>query len=243
MTISGYRDLAAHLRVAIQDGTYPPDTTLPKQADLAAEYEVNIKTVRQAVGLLEAEGLVTPVRRRGTVVRTRPPIQYLGIGRYSKRRWKFGDTTADHDQSAAVQLVPADPEVAEAFGIEPGADVYQRSRLVSDRSQPTHTLTSYYLPAHVADTPLADPSHAATGPVGGFAVLTLQGLEPDHMSETISTRMPTPEEVEALNLPVGEPVMVLARKAWTADNTLVEFTHGVYAGSRFAWNYEFALPD
>jgi GntR family transcriptional regulator len=38
---------------------------------------VNIKTVRQA--LLEAEGLVTPVRRRGTVVRQRPPMKRLGI--------------------------------------------------------------------------------------------------------------------------------------------------------------------
>ena len=50
----GYRELAAVLRDGIQRGDYPQGTTLPKQADLAAEYGVNIKTVRNAVALLES---------------------------------------------------------------------------------------------------------------------------------------------------------------------------------------------
>jgi GntR family transcriptional regulator len=53
----GYRELAALLRAAIEAGEYPPDTTLPRQDDLAATYGVNVKTVRQAVALLSAEGL------------------------------------------------------------------------------------------------------------------------------------------------------------------------------------------
>ena len=49
--------------------------------------------------LLEAEGLVTPVRRRGTVVRQRPPMKRLGIERYAKSKfhpalWAVGVTAA-----------------------------------------------------------------------------------------------------------------------------------------------------
>src|SRR5690606_40983923 len=61
---------------------------------ISRDYAVNIKTVRNAVALLESEGLVTPVRRRGTVVRSRPPMRRLGMERYAKSNWKFGDRVA-----------------------------------------------------------------------------------------------------------------------------------------------------
>ncbi|MFE3195847.1 GntR family transcriptional regulator [Nocardia sp. NPDC059240] len=256
MATSGYRELAASLRTAIRQGEYPPGATLPKQDELAERHGVNIKTVRQAIGLLEAEGLVTPIRRRGTVVRERPPMRRLGAERYSKRKWKFGDTVAfvaDReasgrswkltDQTNTVRLLSADPEVAEALGLSPGAPVYERARLVKDGEQPTHTLTSYYRPEHVEGTPLVEPTPGPAGRGGGFAVLTLQGYEPDHMTETISARMPTPDEIEVLNLPAGEPVMVLVRQTYTADDTVIEFARGVHAASRFAWTYTFTLPD
>ncbi|MFI6574010.1 GntR family transcriptional regulator [Nocardia fluminea] len=254
--VSGYRELAASLRAAIQRGEYPPGTTLPKQDDIAERTGVSVKTVRLAIHLLESEGLVTSIRRRGTVVRERPPLRRLGTDRYSKRKWKFGDTVAfvaDReasgrpwkltDQTQTVQLVEADSEVAAAFGLKPGTSVYERARLVKDANQPTHTLASYYLPAHVEGTPLVDPTPGPAGRGGGFAVLTLQGYEPDHMTETILARMPTPDEIEQLNLPVGEPVMVLTRQTYTADDVLVEFARGVHAASRFAWTYSFKLPE
>jgi GntR family transcriptional regulator len=151
------------VRSGIERGNFAPDTTLPKQTDIAHSFGVNVGTVRKAVALLEAEGLVTPVRRRGTVVRPRPPM---------RRPW------ARTDQTQTVHSVPADPEVAEAFGIETGQPVYERARLVKEGPTPTHMLTSYYLPEHVEGTPFVDPTPGPAGPGGGFAVLTIQGLEP-----------------------------------------------------------------
>src|SRR6476469_4006285 len=125
----GYRDLAAQLRGGIERGDYTPGSTLPKQDDLAAEFGVNVKTVRNAVALLEAEGLVTPVRRRGTIVRERPPMRRLGADRYAKSKWKFGDSPAfiadreasgeswqRTDQTQTVELVPAPARAAEVLG-------------------------------------------------------------------------------------------------------------------------------
>src|SRR4030081_626972 len=91
---TGYRQGAAALRAGIEGGAYLPDTTLPKQTDIARTFVVNVGTVRKAVALLEAEGLVTPVRRRGTVVRPRPPMLRLGVDRYAKSKWKFSDLVA-----------------------------------------------------------------------------------------------------------------------------------------------------
>src|SRR5438094_7453028 len=129
----GYRKVAAALRLGIERGDYAPDTTLPKQIDIARSFGVNVGTVRKAGALLEAEGLVTPVRRRGTVVRPRPPMRRLGVDRYAKSKWKFGNLVAfaadreassrrwrTADQTQTVRSVPAGADVADAFGLEPG---------------------------------------------------------------------------------------------------------------------------
>ena len=100
----GYRDLAAQLRGEIERAT-TPRATLPKQADLAEQFGVNVKTVRNAVALLEAEGLVTPVRRRGTVVRQRPPMRRLGAARYSRA----SGSTATALLSSRIGRLPVSP--------------------------------------------------------------------------------------------------------------------------------------
>lgn len=252
---AGYRELAAILREAIERGDYPPDTTLPKQDEIAREHGVNVNTVRKAVGVLEAEGLVTAVRRKGTVVRPRPPMKRLGVERYAKSKWKFGlvafaaDREASgqawkrDDQTNEVRKVEADQAAAEGLGLEPGAPVFERARLVKQEGTPTHTLTSYYRPEHVDGTPIVDPTPGTATPGGGFAVLTLQGLEPDHMTETFFARMPTPTEADQLEIPPGEPVMILHRTTYTADDVAVEFARGVHRASRFSWTYSFKLPD
>jgi GntR family transcriptional regulator len=252
----GYRELASSLRDAVQRGMYEPGSTLPRQEEIAAKYDVNIKTVRQAVRLLEAEGLVTPVRRRGTVVRPRPPMKRLGVDRYAKSKWKFGGVVAfaadreasgrgwkPGDQTNEIRKVPADAEVATALGVPEGEPVYERSRLVKEDGVPTHTLTSYYRPGDVEGTPLVDPKPGPAGAGGGFAVLTLQGLEPDTITESFHARMPTPDEIDRLELPGGEPVMVLRRETFTRDGRIVEFARGVHAASRFSWTYIFKILD
>ncbi|MBP2474005.1 GntR family transcriptional regulator [Crossiella equi] len=251
----GYRELADVLRQEIQQGKFPPGTTLPKQDEIAQQHGVNVVTVRRAVAVLEAEGLVTPVRRKGTVVRERPVMKRLGAERYAKSKWKFGlvafaaDREASGrewkptDQTNTVRKTAADAEVAEALGVELGSEVYERARLVLDGDVPTHTLTSYYRPEHVEGTPLVDPTPGPAGRGGGFAVLTLQGYEPDAITETVNSRMPTPDEVEQLKLPSGEPVVILRRRTVTKDGVPVEFARGVHAASRFAWTYNFKIPD
>jgi GntR family transcriptional regulator len=251
----GYRELAALLRQAIHQGEYPEGSTLPRQEELAETHSVNIKTVRQAVRVLEAEGLVTPVRRRGTVVRPRVAMKRLGIDRYAKSKWKSGlvafaadreatgRTWKPGDQTNEVRTVEADAEIAEALGLNPGDPVYERARLVKEADVPTHTLTSYYRFEDVSGSILVDPTPGPAGRGGGFAILTERGLEPDRITETVRARMPTPEEAELLQLPAGEPVMILHRTTFTNSGRPIEFARGVHAASRFTWSYTFKIPD
>ncbi|GAA2418080.1 GntR family transcriptional regulator [Streptomyces glaucosporus] len=251
-----WRELADKLAAQIRAGEYAPGQQLPHIRELVEAGEGSKSTVHAAYKALEAEGLVTSSRGHGTVVRQQVPLKRLGIARYDKAKWRDGGEVAfiadrvasgrpyqRGEQTQTVSLVEAPPAVAEAHGLPPGAPVYARARLVKEGDQPTHTLTSYYRPEHVEGTRLVDPTPGPAGKGGGFRVLYDAGYEIDHMREELFARIPTPEEVKLLQLPAGEPVVELHRTTYTADGTVVEYAIGVHAASRFAWVYDFKVPD
>ncbi|MFL1902108.1 GntR family transcriptional regulator [Streptomyces tauricus] len=251
-----WRELADKLAVQIKRGEYEPGQQLPQIRELVAEGEGSKSTVHAAYKALEAEGLVTSSRGHGTVVRQQVPLKRIGIARYDKAKWRDGDEVAfiadrvasgrsyrRNEQSQTVSLIAAPPAVAAAHGLSEGAEVYARARLVKEGDQPTHTLTSYYRPEHVEGTRLVDPTPGPAGKGGGFRVLYDAGYEIDHMKERLFARTPTSDEVKLLQLPPGEPVVELHRTTYTASGTVVEFAIGVHAASRFAWEYDFQVPD
>jgi hypothetical protein len=71
------RLLAMLLRNRISDGLYSPGQKMPTQEELEQEFGVARVTVRQAVELLETEGLVQRQQGRGTFVARQMP----------ERRW------------------------------------------------------------------------------------------------------------------------------------------------------------
>ncbi|WP_030709324.1 GntR family transcriptional regulator [Streptomyces sp. NRRL F-2580] len=251
-----WRELADRLAEQIKNGDYTPGQLLPQIRDLVEAGEGSKATVHAAYRALEAEGLVTSSRGVGTMVRPQTPLKRIGISRYDKAKWRDGDEVAfiadrvasgrtyqRGEQTQSVSLIEAPAPVADAHGLPAGAQVYARARLVKEGEQPTHTLTSYYRPEHVEGTRIVDPTPGPAGRGGGFRVLYDAGYEIDHMKERIFARVPTADEVKLLKLPAGEPVVELHRTTFTADGTVVEFAIGVHAASRFAWEYEFKVPD
>lgn len=65
--------LAHELRGRITSGQWPPGTLVPSETRLSQEYEVGRGTVRRAVALLRAEGLVDVAPGHGTRVRGQEP--------------------------------------------------------------------------------------------------------------------------------------------------------------------------
>ncbi|WP_431986281.1 GntR family transcriptional regulator [Streptomyces griseoflavus] len=251
-----WRELADRLAEQIRDGEYAPGAQLPQIRDLVEAGEGSKSTVHAAYKALEAEGLVTSSRGHGTVVRERAPLKRLGIARYDKAKWRDGDEVAfiadrvasgrtykRNEQTQTVSRVTAPAAVAQAHGLPEGAEVYARARVVREGSQPTHTLTSYYRPEHVEGTRIVDPTPGPAGRGGGFRVLYDAGYEIDHMQETLFARVPTAGEAQLLQLAPSEWVVELHRTTYTADGTVVEFAIGVHAATRFAWTYDFKVPD
>ena len=68
-----YYQLATLLREKIVSGQYRPGDKLPSEAELVKEYGLSRMTVRQAVGTIEREGLLSREPGRGTFVTSRRP--------------------------------------------------------------------------------------------------------------------------------------------------------------------------
>ncbi|GAA1506347.1 hypothetical protein GCM10009677_43510 [Sphaerisporangium rubeum] len=64
-----YQSIAAELRGRIASGELPPAGKVPSERDLRRHFAASRTTVRQALGLLEGEGLIVAVHGKGRFVR------------------------------------------------------------------------------------------------------------------------------------------------------------------------------
>ena len=244
MDTPAYQRLADLLRTAIIQGDYQPGDTLPKLTDLMAEHGIAKQTASEAIAVLEAEGLVEAIRRRGTVVRARPTPRRLTRARQVFRddRGYYFDPTAQPwvalEQPTVIWgRAPAD--VAALLGVDLAQDVLIRDRLMGDpTSRKPMQLATSYLPSTVArGTRLAE---ADTGPGGIYDLLEGMGHQPLAWGETVGARTPTPTEVTRLALAKGVPLLRIVRTATGPDGTVLEINDTRMSAEEFEIGYSIA---
>ncbi|VEI12857.1 GntR family transcriptional regulator [Trueperella bialowiezensis] len=140
-----YVRIAEDLRTRIDDGDIRPGDQLPPEVDLAAMYGVARMTLRQALDVLESEGLIERKRGRGggTFVCAAPPrIELNRIDGILPQLRKRGQRVESVVMHAAEE--DASPEVSHALEIAEGSGVFNVVRLRSVRGVPTLLENSYF---------------------------------------------------------------------------------------------------
>lgn len=240
-------DIASDLRTAIMNGTYQPGDRLPGENDLMQRYSVARMTVRGAFGTLQNEGLTVAHQGRGVFVRERRSLQRHGTERYARSRWTkavLGAEAKDQNLRASrvirmLATVPAPKEVAERLDIAPDTLVWTRQRLVSLEDRPIQVADSYYPIDVVERTKLRETEPGSSD----FAQLDAVGHTPTRIREEWSARMPSPSEVEVLNLLPGTPVLDFIRTMLDQDDRPVEVMLSLIAADSAQMVYEFPIPD
>src|SRR5271166_5350331 len=100
-----YRQIADHLRAAIGRGGLREGEQLPSEARLMEHYGVARMTIRNALRVLQDEGLVTAEHGRGVYVRARPPARRLASDRFARRHREEG-TAAFRAEAAQAGAAP-----------------------------------------------------------------------------------------------------------------------------------------
>jgi GntR family transcriptional regulator len=133
-TPSLYRKVAEDIKTAIAAGSYPPNTRLPSESELAERYSVSRGTIRQAFAALRADGVIASRRGARRVVIGGPQVQSFGE-LLSFSRWARAIGEVPAGRVVSLDRRPALPEEAARLALAPDAQVYYliRVRLLSGR--------------------------------------------------------------------------------------------------------------
>ena len=139
--LPAYAQMANGLRSAISSGEFPPGSRLPAESALAKAHGVSAMTARQAVSVLEEEGLVRRMQGKGTFVRK------IGVAASSFGLDALGAIIADRE-NLAVRIVEASvkktpgPEKA-VLGLSDNSPVIEVQRIILHRNEPFTLHVSY----------------------------------------------------------------------------------------------------
>ncbi|MGO4423929.1 GntR family transcriptional regulator [Streptomyces sp. MCAF7] len=237
-----FRQIADRLREAIDKGRFKEGDKLPSETELVEHFGVSRMTVRNALALLQQEGLAVSEHGKGVFVRPRPPVRRLASDRFARRHRDQGKSAFTVEAEAAGSRPEVDSlevkeerpsqDIAARLG-SPRKVLARRRRYLLD-GRPVEFATSY-LPLDLArDTPIAQPN---PGPGGIYARLEEMGHRLDHFDEEIRARMPSPAEVRTLHLASGVPVIHLIRTAFDAEGRAVEVCDTVMAADAYVLSY------
>lgn len=246
-----YERIADDLRQRIRAGELEPGARLPAETTLVAEYGKSLPTLRQALGLLQAEGLIEKVHGRGNFVRRPRTLVQRSNHRHQwekdrarepePSRARTGATerdtgleVSDLDFHAAYREVTAEPDIAEVFDVPVGTAMVERTYRTRYRveSAPFSLVTSYLVRDVVAANPALLDAANEPWPGGTQSQLFTLGIELGRIDERVTARPPTAEEAEELGLPPGTAVIVLHKTSYDTDGRVVEHSDVTLPGDR-----------
>jgi GntR family transcriptional regulator, phosphonate transport system regulatory protein len=203
-----YIQIAAELRQNIQQNIYQVGEQLPTEAQLAERFAVNRHTLRQAIALLKAEGLLRSDRGRGTYVAS-AMIRYP-IG----QRVRYNEALKAQGRQASFQVIraiaiPADAAIAKGLEITTGEMVASIERLGFADEEPISITTGYFPLQHFPDM-LERSSLERLQKTQSLSKWLSHGYGCDHIrrSTTVSARLVLPQDARLLQLPLNQPVLL-----------------------------------
>lgn len=228
-----YQRIAEELRRDIHEGRYQPGERLPAETALAERFRVSLPTIRQAIGVLRAQGIAESKHGIGTFVRQDHRLERRSRHRYGRARSDQKLLTAHlrHDiVFAGPEQVPA--RIAAAMGIDEGAEVITRRRVLYDKESNTpEEIGASYIPADIARGTFLEKREVV--PKALFLCIEdFSGKRYHHARDQWIARSATPEEAVTLGLPQGGQVMHVIHTARAEDETVLEVSESIWPADR-----------
>lgn len=237
--------ITTDLRRQIENGTYGPGALLPSEPEVAANYGVSRQTARTALQALERDGLVIVRPRRGRIVRNPQRIRWH-LSEFenpdhtvltTSDAWETDVERQGHDptrQDLEVEQISPPPVVAQRLRLDPEHDVCvvrRHVRYIDDR--PGIISDDFFDERIVRGTELAQPEDTTREDI-----LKEAGYEQVYDVDEIIVRMPTPEEIERLEIAPGTPVAEHIRTGYTRTNMAVRVMISIIPGDALILEYK-----
>jgi GntR family transcriptional regulator len=246
-----YERIADDLRDRIRAGELSPGDRLASESVLVERYGKSLPTLRQALGLLQAEGLIEKQHGRGNFVRKpRTPVLRTNVRhQWEKDRAREPEPqrrqtgATEHDTGLGVgdlifyadyDLVEAGEELAEIFDVPVGTAMVERSYRTRYEAEdyPFSLVESYLVRDVVAENPDLLDAANEPWPGGTQSQLHTVGIELDRIEERVLARPPSAEEADELGLPPGTSLTVLGKTSYDTTGRVVEHSFVRLPGDR-----------
>lgn len=236
-TVSRYIQLATLFRRRIETGVWAEGARIPTVDELAAEYGVARATIRQALGHVEADGLIDRHRAKGTFVRRGLPerlwceVQTDWNGLLRSRE---GATIEILEVSAGAQ-----PPCLPASGTP--APSYRKLRRRHWRDGQAFLLATVFLDERL--WPKVRQEDLSTRTALNL-VASLPGVHIADARQTLTIGSADVEVATELGIPLNAPVAYVDRTATDETGTVVLIAAGIYRGDlvRIDLNFSGAAP-
>lgn len=211
MSEPAYVAIAGEYARRIRNGELPPGTQLPSYAEIAQRNSVSDIVVRKAIELLQSQGLVRRVRRRGIFVTDRPALVRVSPERQMENPESTFRNESDRDVRVEreVKQVLATDELAEAFGLSSGDEVTRVITRATEDGRPI-SISDTYQPIDVVDT-----------------------SEATLLEETVADRLATPTHAAWLRTNPGDLVKQIHQRFFAADGRLIMVSDVSYPRDRY----------
>ena len=223
-----YHQIAQVLRDRIRSGDIAPGARLDNQRRLAEDFGVTLMTLRQALEVLEREGLIMRRHGLGTFVAL-PSVDYdiLNFRAFAGDLSAVGEDVAT--RFLRSHFGPADRLAARELGLEPGARVFilERLRLVDGR--PTSFQVSHLAAALGEEVAKADLAVTPLRQVLSFKL----GIEITSARETVSAETLPARAARELGCAPGAPCFRSDRVSVDAESRPIVYDRVFIPGDRF----------
>lgn len=224
-TLRAHHTLVEYVVVAIKstikEGNYPPGSQIPTEKELVTKLQVSRTTIREAMRMLEEEGLIIRKQGLGTFVSERAILKDLTQNTGITEMFKQSGRTSRTEQ-ASVEHTKASGKISEALSIaiEDPILLIDRVRAV-DNTPMVWTLD--YVPAQIVGIDGLNNFDPMDNSIYDFfknelnisivrGVVSLCSIEASH------------EISEKLNVSVGTPIMELSQKDYDSNDRIVLYS-------------------
>lgn len=199
-----YQRIAAELRENIKDGIYQVGQQIPTEDTLAGRFSVNRHTLRRAVGVLAAEGLVRVDHGRGMFVAA--ALVRYPIG----QRVRFNESLKaqgirPHYALLGAEETTAFGAVARHLQVPQEEPIVRMDRLGLADGSPLKISTSYF-PLGPFPKLLQHIEHSESI---SRVFKEIYGCDHIRKSTTVTARMVRREDARLLSLPLNQPILMV----------------------------------
>lgn len=219
-----YTQIRGDLEHAIRSGELPPGAKLPTERELCQKYGVSRATVQRAVSRMAETGLVTRMRRAGTIV-TRSATDLLTY----TNLLSTGPEEAGSHRLLSAGTWPAGDLDFELPGVPSDAAVHHLLRLKLDLEENPIVIEEHAIPFSVAPRVMKEDLAHFTS----LAYYRRENIPVVRSRLYINPGVVGDREAELLQIPLGRPLFFTRRETYLQGGGLAEIYNSAMAPHAF----------